>query len=64
MNRWSNLNNLITTLKSCLASDELEDTLFYLKEYRRLKKNELNEMKLAKKCLEDIHKTIGFNDLK
>ena len=41
MNEWTNLEMLKETLSEVLCSDELEDTLYYLDEYKRLKKLEL-----------------------
>jgi len=40
MNKWAQINSLINTMKTNF-SDEEEDILFYLKDWKRLKKLEL-----------------------
>ena len=43
MNKYKELELLKETLKEVLMSDELETTLWYLNEYKRLKQKELEE---------------------
>lgn len=46
MNKWSELELLKKTLKDVLASDELDTTLWYLDEYKRLKQKEFTHEEL------------------
>ena len=43
MNKWTELELLKKTLKEELCSDELDTTLYYLNEYKRLKQNEFTK---------------------
>lgn len=43
MNKYKELELLKETLKEVLMSDELDATLWYLDEYKRLKQKELEE---------------------
>jgi hypothetical protein len=44
MDEWTELELLKETLEEVLGSDEYEDVLYYLNEYKRLKKKELKEV--------------------
>lgn len=44
MNKWTNINNLIKNIPEIVnGSDEIEDILFYLNDWKRLKKIELEK---------------------
>lgn len=45
---FKELNMLIKTLKHTLMSDELDEVLYYLNEYKKLKTDELELIKLGK----------------
>jgi hypothetical protein len=44
MDEWTELELLKETLEEVLGNDEYEDVLYYLNEYKRLKKKELKEV--------------------
>jgi hypothetical protein len=44
MNKWSNINRCIAFCKRQLMSDEAEDIIFFLEDWKRLKKKELKEV--------------------
>lgn len=44
MNKWTELELLKETLEEVLGNDEYKDVLYYLNEYKRLKKKELKDV--------------------
>lgn len=67
MNKWTELEMLKKTLKEVLMSDELDTTLYYLDEFKRLKiENEQikKDIKNIKFNLEQINASIKYRILK
>jgi hypothetical protein len=54
MNKYKELELLKETLKEVLASDELDATLWYLDEYKRLKQKELEEEEDMEESIEQL----------